>query len=62
MEILNKITYILTTEDATLTSLITDPIGIVECWISFLLISTLFKFEYTKKQKHLYILGLFLLS
>lgn len=55
MEILNNIWNILTTENETLTVLLTSPCMILESYLSFVLFTISLKIKYTKTQRNIYI-------
>lgn len=62
MDVLINIWSLLTTENVTLTKIITSPMVLFEGWLIFLLITNTFKLTYSKKTKIIYILFLSLTS
>lgn len=58
MELLSSVWNILITEDEFVTKVITAPTVILEDWLAFLLIVSIFKIHYTQKDKLVFILCL----
>ena len=62
MEVLHSIWNLLISQNEMVTKVICAPTVIIEAWLAFLLITSILKLDYTKKQKVLYIVFLSLLS
>lgn len=62
MEIFSNIWNVLTTENELLTKILTIPTIPIEVSISFFIIITILKIDFTKKQKYLYLLVFSLIS
>ena len=62
MEWLNSVWNLLCTENEFLTKLITSPTVILEDWLAFLLIVSIFKIHYTQRKKKIFVLCLSIFS
>ena len=62
MEILNNIWGLLTTENEMVAKIIAAPTVIIEDWIAFILISSILKINYTRKEMFTYIITLSIIS
>jgi len=62
MEVLHSIWNLLISQNEMVTKIVAAPTVIIEDWLAFLLIASILKLDYTRKQKVLYITFLSLIS